>query len=1143
MSKQYEREQEILSFWKANSIDKKSEAGIKKGFKKIFEKKFTFLDGPPFANGLPHFGHLLQSIIKDVIPRYKTMRGYRVPRKWGWDCHGLPVEVEIEKKLNLNSKKEIKNLGVDIFNSEAKQSVLKYTTQWKEFISKIGRSISIDDSYKTMDTEYIEGVWEVFQKIWNKGYVYKGFRISHLCTRCETILSNNEVSGGYEDVEDLAVYVAFPLVKDKKVSLVVWTTTPWTLIGNMALAINPEYDYVKVFYNNHTYIILKGKESLFEGCEIVGKIKGSELIGEKYIPLFDYITNTVGVNDSINKVYKGDFVTDDVGTGIVHIAPAYGEDDFNFAKENELPVKHHVGTDGRIMQFITEFAGKKVKQKENRKEFDIEVAKRVEELGRLVKKDPIVHSYPHCWRCNTPLLYYAQKSFFINVPKYRDKMVTENKKVNWIPKEIGEKRFNNWLENAQPWAFSRSRFWGAPIPIWVNKRDEMITLGSIEEIKNLMPPTKNTYIVMRHGKAKKNIELLNGWKLSKYDSELTDKGVAQVESKVNEIKNMGVDLIIYSPLTRTKQTAKIISEKLNIKMVEDDRFHEVGFITNDKKEYVIFKDLNGNDIKIETELMGEFIKRSTDAFYELEEKYTDKKILIVTHELVACNIIATSKGYSFEAFNDLKRFMKSLHPNKKCYINNAEVIKCDFKKLPRNKEGFIDFHRPFIDNIKLSDKYGELKRVEDVFDCWFESGCGSFASNRNFGIKNDITLEGEKIESTDGNKKKNIPVDFIGEAIDQTRGWFYSLMSVSISAFEIAPYKNVICSGIILSKDGRKMSKKLKNYNDPSIVIENYCADSVRYYLLSSPVVKAQSFNFDDAGVAEITRKIIDRLHNILQFYLLYPSKTQNPHSKNLIDRWIISRLSQLRETVTESLDNYHLDKATRPIGEFIEDLSIWYVRRCRNRMRGIGEDADSARCTLKYVLYTLSKIIAPIMPFYAEYLYQKIDPKEESVHLSEWVSGIPPADEDLIKRMQKVRVIVSNLLEFRVNAGIKVRQPLQKAILKKGIMMEDDKLLNLIKEEVNVKEIVFAEQELQATLDTNITEELRNEGISRDIIRLIQNERKEMKVNHTEKINIILYSDENTRGIVKKYESNITSVSNLKNIEYKDGELKVIIN
>ena len=1138
MSQQNDREKEILHYWKVNAINKKAEWKKKKDFfANMFNSEtiFNFLDGPPFANGLPHYGHFLQSALKDAVTRYKTMRGYRVPRRWGWDCHGLPVEVEVEKILELRSKSDIKELGIDTFNKHARENVLKYVNEWKEFIDKTGRYASMDHAYRTMDTEYIEGVWEIFKNIWDKNYVYQDLRPSHLCTRCETVLSNTEVSEGYKDIDDLAVYATFPLVEDKSVSFVAWTTTPWTLIGNAALCVNEDITYIKVLYKNHTYIVSKNALHIFdeEPYEVIGKVSGKELLGKEYVPIYNYISNAEKGNTNINKVYSADFVTDDSGTGIVHIAPPYGEDDFNLGRKYGLPVIHHVHMSGRIVDAVTEFAGQKVKPKGNNRMLDEKIADYLETKARLFKRDPITHSYPHCWRCGTPLIYYAQKSFFIDVSKYKSEMVAENKKVNWVPKEVGEKRFHNWIENAQPWAFARSRFWGAPIPVWVTKDKKFKAFGSIEEIKERMAPSRNNYYVMRHGAAVKSYKD-SIWALSKDDDDLEQKGVEQVKKQINFLKGKKIDLIIYSPILRTKRTAEIVNEELKVEMKEDERIREVVFEFDKKRE----------DGMIEKESQKSIAERTTRAIYDIDKTYKDKNILIVTHKRIAELLYGISKGFSFEKTYNYRRFLAAKE-NEFKEITPASVFKLDFKQLPINDENIIDFHRPYIDNLKLYDEGGnEMKRVEEVFDCWFESGCGPFASKRNFGTHKDIEIPHfingetyyEKYLASSGENKVGVPVDFIGEGLDQTRGWFYSLTAIAVGAYKVNPFSNVICSGHILARDGSKMSKKIKNYSDPNELIEKYCADSIRYYLLSSPVVQAQGLAFDDNTVKDITRKIIDRLHNVLQFYLLYPTENASNNSKNEIDKWILSRLYQTEEQMRENFDQYKLDKATRPIGELVEDLSIWYVRRSRDRIKGEDKDSTDARATLKYVLDSISKMIAPSMPFYADYLYQRVSGKEESVHLDKWPTK-STYDTHLIERMKSIRSFVSVALDLREKAGIKVRQPLQSITIKEGKLNKSDSLLGLIKEEVNIKEIKFAEQNEDIVLDTEINDELRKEGVARDVIRMVQVKRKENKLQHTDFIKLKISANEETITAMKEQEQMAKESLNAIEIEYNNAE------
>jgi len=499
-----EREEKILEFWNKNGIFKKSEE------KEAPEGEFVFYDGPPFATGLPHYGHILAGTIKDAIPRYKTMRGFRVRRRWGWDCHGLPLENQIEEELNIKTKKDIEKLGVERFNRAARERVLRYAEDWEKIVPRLGRFVDMEHDYKTMDTSYTESVWWAFKKLHDKGLVYEGFKAMQLCPRCGTTLSNFEVSQGYKDITDLAITVKFELADEPGTALLAWTTTPWTLLGNMALAVNPEAVYVEISFGSERALLAKQRLSIVEGeYQIVREFPGSELVGRKYRPVFDYYKNIeLKGKENAWQVYGADFVTMEEGTGIVHIAPAFGEDDLALARANGIPIVHHVGFDGAMKPEVVELAGLQAKPKEDPTRTDVEVLKLLVKKNLLFKKEKVTHSYPHCWRCDTPLLNYAASSWFVEVTKFKDKLVAENKKIHWVPEDIKEGRFGNWLLHARDWAISRSRYWGAPIPVWKDGKGNPVIVGSVEELKKHSKKSGNRYFVMRHGEADSNIRSL-----------------------------------------------------------------------------------------------------------------------------------------------------------------------------------------------------------------------------------------------------------------------------------------------------------------------------------------------------------------------------------------------------------------------------------------------------------------------------------------------------------------------------------------------------------------------------------------------------------------------------------------------------------
>jgi|TARA_Y100000310_G_scaffold170442_2_gene170621 isoleucyl-tRNA synthetase len=945
-----ELEEKILEFWNKNNIFEKSLA------KPSPKGEFVFYDGPPFATGLPHYGHIVPGTIKDVIPRYKTMQGYHVPRKWGWDCHGLPLENLVEAELNLRTKKDIEEYGIDRFNKRAHDSVLRYADDWKKSVPRLGRWVDMENDYKTMDTSYTESVWWVFKTLYDKGLIYEGFKSMHLCPRCETTLSNFEVAQGYKDIVDFAVTVKLKLEEGSY--LLVWTTTPWTLPGNMAAAVNKDEEYVEVEYEGERIILAKKRLDILEGPhKVISTFPGSKLVGKNYTPPFDYYTDSdISGKSHAWKIYHAPYVSMEDGTGAVHLAPAFGAEDMELAQEKGIPIVHHVKRDGTFAPEVKDFSGLPVKPKDGstssphgHQTVDIEIIKHLAHNGLLFKKEKITHSYPLCWRCDTPLLNYASHSWFVKVTQVRDTILRENKKTTWIPPEFRDGRFGKGIEQAPDWAISRSRYWGAPLPVWRNEETgETVVVGSTQELK--------------------------------------------------------------------AHSASTIAEQ-------------------------------------------------------------------------------------------------------------------------------ADLHRPNIDSIVLRGKDGsKLKRVSEVFDCWFESGSMPYGSNHYpFEHLDKFNPKGGFFK-----KPKGFPADFIAESIDQTRGWFYSMLVLSVSLFGRAPYKAVITNGMVLAEDGRKMSKRLKNYPEPMDVVNRYGADALRYYLLSSPVIKGEDLNFSEKGVDEVMKKVIVRLGNVLAFHMLYRNKNTTAHtsSEHVLDRWIIARAESVVRDVTSTLEQYELDRATRPLGVFVDDLSTWYVRRSRDRFK--GTEADDALATLEYVLLSFSKVMAPFMPFFAEHLYQtlKKDTDSESVHLTSWPSFSKATDAGakLISDMDEVRNIVSQGLQARARAGIKVRQPLALLTVKSRnkALEENKELLSLIQDEVNVKKVSFDPSiSEEVVLDTTLTQELRDEGAVRELIRHIQDMRKKQEFSPHDQVALTIQADPETQELIDKWKGAIKHTASLSSITFSsvDGE------
>lgn len=1136
-----QKEEEILAFWQKNSI-----------FKKTIEKPapkgdFVFYDGPPFATGLPHFGHLLPTSIKDAIPRYKTMQGFRVARKWGWDCHGLPIENLIEKELELKTKQDIEKFGVGNFNKAAQDSVLRYASQWKEIIPRMGRFVDMEDDYRTMDASYTESVWWVFKTLHEKGLVHQGFKSMQLCPRCETTLSNFEVNQGYKDITDISVFVTFPLVDQPDTSLIAWTTTPWTLPGNVALAVGADIVYLQVVLEGKKYIVAKERVAQVmkdKVYTIEKEFAGKDLVGKKYLPIFDYYAKDASLANRENgwKIVSGDFVTTTDGSGIVHIAPAFGEDDYNLSKRDKLPFVQHVTTGGLFKKEVTDFAGQSVKPKDDHQKADIEIIKHLAHAGRLFAKEKIIHSYPHCWRCETPLLNYASSSWFVNVPKIKDRLVAENKKIGWMPEFVGEGRFGNWLSGAREWAISRSRYWGAPLPVWdCSECTKKEFIGSADELKKHLKP-RNTYYVMRHGQYPGNAD---GFLCSDLECPgLNDTGRDEVAQAVKKLSEKKIDMIITSPLARTKETAHIVAESLGIskeKVIEDVRLQEIQFGALNGKPISEYRAMfcPGGTCFIDGPEGGEshvMVKRRMgDAMYDFDKQYEGKTILLVTHDTPAWLLTASARGLDQKA-------TIALHPEG-LFMKNAEVREMPFVPLPHNADYELDLHRPYIDEVTFACSCGGvMKRVPEVFDCWFESGSMPYAQAHYPFENTDIFSP----KSSFFKKSKGYPADFIAEGLDQTRGWFYSMLVLGVALFDKAPYKDVIVNGLILAEDGRKMSKRLQNYPDLMLTIDKYGADALRYYLLASPSVRAEDFCFSEKGVDEVVKKHIGRLNNVYTFYALYAGGESavpaSADSKNVLDVWILVRLAQLVSEIETSLEKYELDRATRPIADFIDDLSTWYIRRSRDRFKSEDEaDKMLALSTTRYVLLELSKVIAPFMPFLAEDMYQKVkgEGATESVHLEDWPkekSKVESTQSKVLEEMQEVRKIVSLGLEARMQAKINVRQPLAKLSIKNAKLKSREEMLGLIADEVNVKGVVCDETlATELVLDTAITPTLKAEGQVRELIRAIQDLRKKQGLTVADRPTLSVMTDAVGKKLLMEFKKDIVHTTQLKDLVLVD--------
>ncbi len=1133
------REESIQAFWQEHDIFNKSVATpageAPKG-------DYVFYDGPPFATGTPHYGHILASTIKDAVPRFWTMQGYRVERKWGWDCHGLPLENLIEKKLGLATKRDIEAYGVKNFNEAARDTVMEYADYWKMAIPRMGRWADMENDYKTMDSTYTESVWWVFSELHKKGLVFEGFKTMHLCPRCGTTLSNFEVNLGYKDIKDIAVTVKLPLLDEAgevtDTSLLVWTTTPWTLPGNLAAAVNREFDYVKVLVKNEEgeskVILAKGRLAQLGDAEyeVFEEMKGEALLGLSYQPPFPYLAGEEFDKTNAFKIWHADYVElGEEGAGAVHIAPAYGEDDMQLAKANGVPIIHHVDADGHFLPFVTDFAGKLVKPKDDdsagvdHKDADIEILKALQTADKIFKKENITHSYPHCWRCDTPLLNYATTSWFVNVPKIKDQLVAQNDAVKWVPEHVGTNRFGKWLEGARDWAVSRQRYWGAPLPIWKNpKSGEYKVIGSLAELQMYLPKRNNTYTLMRHAEAQSN---LSGAIDAVPDelNPLSEKGEADAKASAEVMCERGVTRIVHSGMQRARLTAEIIAKELGLPetaVIEDTRIQE--FKVGPEWEGKTWAEFNSQFASEEEKFTKQFeggesrydlIKRVGEFLYEYDAKNENQHTLVIGHGSSLFAFETVALGADYDQMITLK---------KKGYLTNSQMKEVTFVPLPHNDKYELDYHRPYIDEIELFDTDGtKLERIKDVFDCWFESGSMPYGQHHYMG-------EGD----FDG---KCFPAKFIAEGLDQTRGWFYSLIVLGTALFGKSPYQNVIVNGLVMAEDGKKMSKSLRNYPDPMELVDRVGADAVRYYLLSSPIIRGEDLNFSEKEVAEQQRKNLGRLHNVLAMYEMFADGTKaDGSSTNVLDRWIIARLNQLISEVTAGYKSYELDKATRPIADFIDDVSVWYLRRSRERLKNDDvADKASALGTLRFILRELAKVMAPVMPFYAEYLYRAVreESEAESVHLAKWPEG-GEVDSVAIETMNQVREVVTSALEARTKSGLKVRQPIASV---EGPELPEE-YQSIILDELNAKAYKTGEV---VAIDTAISLELLAEGAVREVMRAVQDMRKSAGLEPSDRIILTVETDDKGQSALTTHHELLTKTVGASEIKYASADVQMV--
>ncbi|MDD5099103.1 MAG: class I tRNA ligase family protein, partial [Candidatus Colwellbacteria bacterium] len=1051
-------EEEVLKRWAEKKIFEKTIEHRQKN------KSFSFYDGPPFATGLPHYGHILATTIKDSVTRFWTMKGYKVERRVGWDCHGLPVENLIEKELGLRDKKAILEMGVEKFNNACRAAVFRSVGDFQKTLQRVGRWADYENSYATLDNSYIESVWWVFKQLWEKGLVYSDYRVSPYCPRCGTPLSNFEVNQGYKDTDDPAIFVKFESIDEPGTYFVAWTTTPWTLTANAALAVGEDIDYVKVEHNSlnggeKEFLIfakdrfedITGNEKTFK---IVGNYKGRDLLGKRYAPVFDFTE----LEKRAHFVVAADYVSTEDGSGIVHTAPAFGVDDMETGKKNNLPTIVTVDEAGKFNPEVKPWQQMFVKKA------DAEIIENLNSRGLLLKEGTIRHSYPFCWRCDSPLLYYPIESWYVAVTKIKNDLVANNKKIRWVPPHLKEGRFGKWLEDARDWSVSRNRFWGAPIPIWKCLECENTeAVGSLSELAGFMPSRGNNYILMRHGEADSNVLNVISCIPEKTDIALTKRGLNDVEESVKLLKKRKIDAIYCSPVKRARQTADIIGDKLGIKPIEDERLmeYDVG-IWNGRpvEEFESWMGPHSNKFT-KTPDEGENLRsvrsRMMDLLASVDEKHSGENILIIGHGDPLWVLEGAMLGLDEKKTIDLR---KSL-------IAPGEIREVSLIRAPRTSSGEVDMHLPYVDDIKPNCPKcgGKMKRVSQVFDCWFESGSMPYAS-WHYPFENKT-----KVESI-------FPADFIAEGLDQTRGWFYTLhvlataltqshgkIKLSGLGKDRPAFKNVIVNGLVLDESGRKLSKKLRNYTEPEVIFEKYGADAMRYFLLSSTSI-GEDYRFADKGVAETKTKVIDRFLNSYNFLRMYAPAgdmgryfAQKADTRSILDIWIKDRLDETIIEMTEKMESYDLTSATRPLISFLDDFSNWYIRRSRKRLQRPDDKRDyyAAAKTMYDVLLSISKLLAPFAPFVSEAVYLSLvgDEGKESVHLEDWPkpsAKMTPARKAVIRDMEELRSLTTEALARRSETGIKVKQPMKVFKFSNESLKGKTELLLLLADEVNVK-------------------------------------------------------------------------------------------
>ncbi|MBI3627759.1 MAG: class I tRNA ligase family protein [Candidatus Sungbacteria bacterium] len=1121
------REEQVLQFWKDHSIFEKSVKARASG------KPFIFYEGPPTANAAPGFHHIEARSFKDVIPRFKSMQGYYVPRRGGWDTHGLPVEIQVEKALGFKSKQDIEQYGIAAFNEQCRKAVWQYVKDWENLTERIAFWLDMARPYITYEKSYMESLWWMIAEFWKKKLLYQDFKVLPWCTRCGTGLSSHEIALGYKSIVDTSVYIRFKLTsqdpKWKNVAILSWTTTPWTLPGNVALAVSEGMQYVRVpdpekkgnwvVVGQDNFSILVKRGVLPKDSKASVPFLGKELVGLTYQPLFD--VPELVTNNSY-KIYAADFVLGTEGTGVVHTAVMYGEDDYRLGKKVGLPAIHTVSDNGKFVAALGNgLGGKYVKAKET----DLFILQHLQKIGSLFREEAYEHDYPFCWRCDTPILYYARTSWWLRVNAVRKDVMRNNETIHWVPSHLKHGRFGEWLKEEKDWAFSRERYWGTTLPLWkCNACGAVAAVSSVEELSSRAMSSGNRYILMRHGEAENlTKDYISSWPETS-PAHLTEKGRADVERAGPRLVAERIDVVMASDLVRTKETLEVLKNMLGDKeIIFDERLREIdtgdfnggpagnyrAFFKNRLEKYET-KPPNGESLQ-------DVRRRMLSFFRELEAKYRGKTILIITHADPIWMLVATIKGESWKE-------SAALWPKQGEYIAPGEFEIFEPKPLPRNVEGEIDLHRPYVDEIKMRCSCGGVKaRIPEVADVWFDSGAMPFAA---------IHYPFENVDLIE--KRKNFPADYICEAVDQTRGWFYTLLAESTLLAKGAPYKNVISLGHVLDKHGHKMSKSRGNIVNPWAMIDTYGVDAIRWYFytVNAP---GDPKKFDEKDLAAKLRGFLGTLWNS---WVLFDTYTQGKvslarKSGSLLDRWILSRLQNLIQDVTRHLEAYDVVSAARLVETFtVEDFSNWYLRRSRRRFQRPSSKKEKAEVagTTREVLLTLLALVAPFTPYIADAIYRELSKKfvfkEESVHLRDWpIASRARMRPVLEKKMETLRLIAAEALKARAAAGIKVRQPLAALAIRHKEFSRKKEMQRLLEDEVNVKKIIILPQVAKGPkiiLDTTLTEGLRREGLAREIVRNIQELRRDLGLLPQDAINLQFLAGEKSKRILKEWQGQI---------------------